>query len=316
MPFGKLELHDTNAPVDYAVGRILYPLTEQEEQMDKHKRSAWWFYLGLLGIFLLGFGLIFVNHHYEATNKLIVGIFEPLGHAFIIAAILGVTVDLFVKVRLLREASNDIAKYLIGYKLPEEIQDRIKEIMGATLIRKDVIIHYKMTQSPQNPDKLLVEVKYEHQIENLTNSTIDYPDQIDFPVHENPTVVEMRCDSNDKGASYCHDNVQGDTSIKSIIRFSGDSVPIKPKSKNSNVRYRFTIRYSYEKFKNDSDYFAIMMPSIGFALTAEYPDTIEFVGPYHWINKDRWEDDRAFVRGEHISFRWFEKEPTLIELEK
>jgi len=58
-----------------------------------------------------------------------------VAHALVIAGILALTVDGYLKARLLKEVMQDTAKYLIGYELPAEIQDRIHEIMGTALVR-------------------------------------------------------------------------------------------------------------------------------------------------------------------------------------
>ena len=47
-----------------------------------------------------------------------------LAHALVIAGVLGITVDRVAKDHLLKEAARDISQYLIGYRLPEQIQDQ------------------------------------------------------------------------------------------------------------------------------------------------------------------------------------------------
>ncbi len=310
----KTSTSDDSGSDKLVFGRSLFPLmtgdwpTEQEEEMDRHKIPAWVFYPGLLVLFAAGLALMFWGHKNKSDN-FIAEILELLGHAIVVAAILAATVDLYVKKLLLKEAASDIAKYLIGYKLPEELQDRIRELMGTTLFRRDVRIHYKMSQSPEKMDKFLIEVEYKFFIENPTNGKLPYIHSISFPIHPAPTVFEMRCDSNDERVSYYlgKDKIKRET-VPSVVKFSGKKVQIKSKMRNPNLKYEFSVKFAYERFKNDSDYFAFMEPSIEFTLTAAYPDTIEFVGPETQINRDRWHGDRIFLRGEHVSFRWFEKE--------
>ena len=60
-----------------------------------------------------------------------------VGDALLVAALLAVTVDRYIKSDLIREASKDVHKYLVGYHLPEELKERIQEMMCEPIIRRD-----------------------------------------------------------------------------------------------------------------------------------------------------------------------------------
>ena len=83
---------------------------------------------------------------------------EVIGDALIIAGVLGLTVDGYVKAHLLEEASQDIAKYLVGYQLPGQIQDTIKELMCTKLVNRDLHLHYRLSLLKENPGNILAEV--------------------------------------------------------------------------------------------------------------------------------------------------------------
>src|ERR1700758_3064511 len=89
-------------------------------------------FLLVLGV-LLFVGIIFVLIPFPYLN---LEFERALGHAFIIGAILAGTVDHYLKERVLREVTSDVAKYLVGYRLPEEVQGRIGELMHMRWIRR------------------------------------------------------------------------------------------------------------------------------------------------------------------------------------
>src|SRR5881396_3864670 len=62
-----------------------------------------------------------------------------LSEALLIAGVLTLTVDPFLKRRLFREASKDIFHHLLGFNLPEPIRERLKHIVNSSdLYRKDM----------------------------------------------------------------------------------------------------------------------------------------------------------------------------------
>ena len=75
---------------------------------------------------LFGIGIIFL---FVEIPHIDIAFTHSLADALVIAAILDFTVDVYLKDRVLREVSSDVFRYLVGYRLPEEMQDRITSLL-------------------------------------------------------------------------------------------------------------------------------------------------------------------------------------------
>src|SRR6266478_887173 len=95
-----------------------------------------------IGAMIVGAFGIFASSHWIFPGQELA---KGLGEALFIAGFLAMTVDQYVKKKMVREASFDVSKYLIGYELPPEAQDRIMELMGCKIIRENYVAHYHAT---------------------------------------------------------------------------------------------------------------------------------------------------------------------------
>jgi hypothetical protein len=86
-------------------------------------------------IFLVGAFLIAVAIFFPQSWSIRRSLGSSLGEALIVAAILGFTVDKYIKEFLVRTVSRELFKYLVGYKLPEPIQNRLRDLMGPRCVQ-------------------------------------------------------------------------------------------------------------------------------------------------------------------------------------
>jgi hypothetical protein len=93
------------------------------------------------------------------------------GEALFIAGFLALTVDLFVKQRLAREVSQDVLAAALGYHLPIEIREEIREIASFKIIRRDVDVVYRINPYESSNEYVWVESELEFDVENLTDSS-------------------------------------------------------------------------------------------------------------------------------------------------
>jgi hypothetical protein len=107
----------------------------------------------------------------------IVGMFCPeerirgFGEALFIAGFLALTVDIFVKQRLAREVSQDVLAAALGYHLPSEIREEIREIASYKVIRRNVDVTYRISAYESSQEYVWVESELEFEVENLTDSS-------------------------------------------------------------------------------------------------------------------------------------------------
>jgi hypothetical protein len=252
----------------------------------------------VLGVVGIGATVLSNFHEYEVTRELV----RALGEALLIAGFIAVTVDQYVKKRLLWETSHDIAKYLIGYNLPPEVQDQIHLLMGTALVRRD-FRHTYMFEEVDGRIKLTV--RGEYKIENCSNTDQPYTPHLDFEKHEEAVLIEFRCDSADENARDLKGpEAQESDGQKPIVNFSLKEIKVQP------VRRGITYNVSYKFFRlvkpADSDLIAFHGPTIGVTISAECPNRLVFDGGGDATIKttNRWEYTSIFLKGQHLHPRW------------
>lgn len=305
-----------NQDKEFLGGESLFPLMtgklppDGEGIMSTDKKTSLLltvlFWVTVAAMALLGGASIYFSDRFGAWARFS----ESLGHALIIASLLAGTVDIYVKSRLLKEASRDISKYLIGHDLPVEIQDKIHQTMRYDLIRRNLTINYTLSHIAEKPGKLLATVLYTYQVENLSNHKIDYPVRMDFAKYQNARMLEMRIDSSvDQRLNKKRRNLSpNEEQREQVSVFSLGSFKVKPNSKNHEPTYTCSIKYEIEWPVEYGDSFMFTYPTIDVTLEVEMPPSIEFFGPDEGettSNGDRWYfRKKAFLPGETISFNW------------
>jgi len=96
--------------------------------------------LTFLMLFLVGLGLYYVPNTWWPWPWLN-SIQHLLSHALMVAGILGGTVDSFLKRALIR----DVGSIFIGWALPQEVRNYIRDVSQTDLVRKNFRAHYKLT---------------------------------------------------------------------------------------------------------------------------------------------------------------------------
>lgn len=124
-----------------------------------------------------------------------------LGHGFIIATILGITVDRYIKIFL----AKDIATLVIGYPLPEEIRRKMIDLMSSyPVIRQNFSVLYQIKRQNNNE----VEVTVTQWFTVMNYSSKDQPFQHDVELDSLPkkdvSFELLSCDSKDKTAQYIY----------------------------------------------------------------------------------------------------------------
>ena len=95
---------------------------------------------------------------------------RSIGEALFIAAFLAVTVDLFVKDRLAKDVSRDVMAATLGYHVPREISDEIREIASFKAIRRNVDLVYRLSPYDASADYVWADSDLEFEVENLTDT--------------------------------------------------------------------------------------------------------------------------------------------------
>jgi hypothetical protein len=234
---------------------------------------------------------------------------HSLGHAFIIAAILAVSVDQYIKERVLREVTLDVSKYLVGYRLPEEVQDRIRELMQSRWIRRKFEVRVGFSEVAGGK-KLRGDLHISEEVQNITSEYLEYQDKIEFEKHEPCTLLELQCDTEDAGCSY---HLAGEE-LKKMTSESGGRlittgklVKIPPAAQAIGRAYRFRARYEFVHPSPNSETLSFDLPTIGVVIEiTDAPRGYIFrvTPPADLISYNRWEYKRLFLPGQHIKIVW------------
>ena len=267
------------------------------------RNSPWSFNLTLFSFFGLGIILLLADVPYLDRSFT-----HALADALIIASVLAFTVDLYLKERVLREVSSDVSKYLVGYRLPEEIQNRIRSLLQTRWIRRNCRIRLRLTESHGHAGRVGIEIVVSREVENITTEEASFQDRFSYERHLPQSLLEMRCDSADAKAQY-QMNVAALVREKNdepgVMQATGEVVKIPPVHETVGRCYEFTVRYSAEYSENYSDIYTFDLPTIGVIFEDECPPGFRVTLPPADVSApNRWEYRKLFLPGEHIRYRW------------
>lgn len=235
---------------------------------------------------------------------------EGIAEALIIAGILGLTVDSYIKEHLLEEASQDIAKYLYGYRLPPELQSTVKDLMCTIRVTRGFHLHYKLSLIKEKPGHVEVETTLTYQVQNIGNRKIPYQQPFYQQKYYSPCFLELRCDSTEKDGNFYLGPQELSGQMKSqerkaIVRVMTPAVNLIPHEPASKSKYEFKARWTIVCPEDYSDFFVLdEAPTIGVLITAEYPAEFEFDGPTAATQVNRWDYPRVFFAQEQITVHW------------
>jgi hypothetical protein len=273
--------------------------------LARYRRSAAFSFYFKVGL-LMGFGVVLLLMHVPYLND---DFARALGHALIIAAILAATVDLYVKERVLREVTLDVSKYLVGYRLPEEVQDRIRALMQSKWIRRGCEVRMRFTEAGYGGKKLKADIRISAEMQNITSETLQFRHGIGFEKHEPVTMLELQCDSEDSGSAF---HLEGEAlkaataDSDGLITCSGKVVNIPPVA-SIDRSYRFRSHYEVVHPVAFSEIISFDYLTIGVVVEiTDAPDNYNFrvtPTPDH-VSHHRWEYKRLFVPGEHVRISW------------
>lgn len=233
-----------------------------------------------------------------------------LAHALLVAGLLAVTVDIYLKKRTLKEVANDVSKFLVGYSLPAEVRDSIQDLMHETLIRRNSLLRIELVPLNNNEKEVKLKIEVFDEVENISSKGQIYVDEVSYEKHDKQTVTEMRCDSNDPRARYCNfgekltivDNKE-EPGVKCV---RGKKIKLPSYSQKSGFQYRFGAKWEIILHENYSDVMSFARPTINATVEVNCPSNFKFtLSPQADIeNANRWEFRRLFLPDQHIRYRW------------
>jgi hypothetical protein len=234
-----------------------------------------------------------------------------VAHALVVASVLALSVDVYLKARLLKEVMRHTARYLIGYELPAEIQDRIHEIMGTALVRHRYEQRCRLTRLETGQVKVDVDVTWD--MLNYSGTPCGYAPPLHFHKYENPEFAEICCETMDSQAAFA---LSGE-GLRRHIQDAEDFITVKVKKisiqpRSAGIKYRIRVRYSVAP--DVPLYFTAMaMPTIGVLVRVEAPEALKprivAMAKETLHQGNCWEWRQLFMPGEHFTLRWEQLPP-------
>src|SRR5690348_2466318 len=227
----------------------------------------------LIAIALVGFVFI-AAVSFLPPGWLLRSLLQSIGEALIVAAILGITVDRYIKEFLVRKASANLFKYLVGYKLPEPIQNRLRDLMATSFIRENYQATYTLT--PASGDQVILDVRYQFDLKNVTTAPKDYVPRLELEKHDNPVILELRCDGADKHFQKIASaggtiGVESST-VPGVIEAIGEQINLLPQKV-----YPVSGHYQLRVPCNHSDTMSFLHPTVDVTVKVQCPDDFQFV---------------------------------------
>ena len=169
--------------------------------------------------------------------------------------------DVYAKTRLLREASRDISKLIIGYTLPKEVQSRLAENLNQKFIRRNMELRYEILPHPGVSDKIKLMVEVSFDLENITTLVQPYRHFLWFEKHTCPTVLEMSCTSSDKKATYKLRPTKNKPLEKEMtageVKAIAKKIKLRSHHRDPDTQYKFGVKYSLVLPKEYNEYFLV-----------------------------------------------------------
>jgi hypothetical protein len=234
---------------------------------------------------------------------------RPLSDALSVAGFLGLTVDWFLKRALIR----DVGAIFIGWALPQEVRNYIREVSQMGIIRKNSRTHYKLTI---DGDSVKVEVTGEVEVYNFSTGIRVYRPSISLDLHDHPDESAIRCEWTvgnklrswdakkfnekpkyvEKGPHVTTWNIRG----MSLLPQDVNDPQLRPAC---IVRWTYSMRMPIPY----TDFNSFNLPTIGAVITADCPNELEFVSDdpiAHAEGSSRWSYPRLYMPGQAIRVRW------------
>jgi len=249
-------------------------------------------------------------------------VIHSISHAFIIASILGFTVDRITKERLVKETAKDLIEYLIGWKLPREAQRHIRAVILNEVIRYNFEMRCNLVPLPASSiPRMRIDIELSYLLRNFSNYPKPYSPYIGHEDHESPIFhslsvhrgqnTEYFYSSDDRGKKLVVHEGKGYTFIR------GDEVMVTS-SPLEEEQEPFRVIAKYSLILPDDYLFIepLSSPTIHLTLHVNTPTGYETRIACSKVPRETkgeyFDIPEMFVHGEYIGIQWAPKNQIII----
>ena len=190
-----------------------------------------------VGVFLLAAGTL-ASLKPEWFYWLKPELLRSLSDALLVAGILTLLVDPFIKGRLYKEVSAGTFQYLLGFAQPPEIQDAMRKLAFETKVyARDLRMNCTITREDEQSVRLLTLSSV--RIENPTGQNADYEPFLAFEEAERPSVDHITNVSKDETRRF-PGNVKPEIGKPEVLVQHTDRMILGP-NESITVEYRYSV---------------------------------------------------------------------------
>jgi len=205
-----------------------------------------------------------------------VELFRSAGEAVFIAAILGVTVDTYIKRHTYREISLDVFKFLIGYALPDEFKHRIRDMVTySDLLRRDCSISWELHPVDGQQDSFKLDCKIIYKLQNISPRRVPYQFRTrrSAAEHQETRLTRLWGTFPDFGYEYPEERL-AEAAVETDVAGGSWILGKKVLVDGENVRHglEFEVGADYEStLRRQFDYHVFVKPTLGATVVVEHP---------------------------------------------
>ena len=227
-------------------------------------------------------------------------VFADLLKAMFIAGIVTIAVDPFLKRRLLREASTDIFHHLLGFDLPVEIRETLRDfLLRNRSYRENVIIEVHAQTAPDG----LVDVTWSMRWDVVAVEKDEYQQHVSFEDADQGRILEASVTSTaNPKLNYTEitPSLAPEKSEPMVSAWSGKKIKLK-KGDRLHAYVKFVTRgpltgYSVTNFASST-----INPRVKVSCTA---DLEIYASQSDQRSGDEYIYRKVFVPSDHIQIRW------------
>ena len=270
--------------------------------------------LPLLVVGILGGVARFMYPYWWPARELV----SFLADSFIVAAMLGVFLDLFSARLLVERVSDVLAQRLIGRGLPAELQASIRDIVSTNLVRDRYVKSYAFSAPEDGQVNVDVEVRYE--LRNYSEAVRDYAPEIAAEIFLQPQFRFLEYGiAGRKMHTFSDENLSSKVEVVNelnLARVSSSALPpvsLKPVRSGEKSACQVTWRYRVTMPEQFCDVTDFSEATLGATFQVQnFPDGLEFVAGgdaslHHEADSQSWYYDKSFIAGQHLRACWFRK---------
>jgi hypothetical protein len=245
-----------------------------------------------------------------------------LAESFIVAMVLGATLDLFSARLLVERVSDGLAQRLIGRGLPAELQTSIRDVVSTDLVRDHYVKSYTFSAPENGSVQVNIEVRYD--VRNYSEAACDYAPEMAAEIFLQPSfrLVEYGIAgrkiytlSDDDLASKVQ--TVDELNLRRVPRSALPPVSLNPVRTGEKAACQVTWKYSLTMPEQYYDVTEFDEATMGATLQLEtLPEDMEFISGsdaslHHEADSRSWYFGRAFIPGQYLRAWWFPRSPSL-----